>query len=284
MIEAIKALDASGYCVIKNFLSSEELTALRQCYIDNQSKAVQNKNYAVNKIGNDVVAMLFPKLEALAKIVSRHTSTKVDLLTDDCGFPDNGKINFGWHQEHESYYKFQQLQNYINLYIPIIKEHSNESGLDIVPADVLKSSIPADQYDMIISRGAAHYSCTDTASILHDDVYDKKYNIDVSLNSIKHTPEILPGDLLLLRGNTIHRTQDTNSHRVAASIRMTLGSEKINKHVLLTGGVTKQRYIANNKAVYDKLLEYFVSNNLEQATAYEIYNKFHEQIKQSSSK
>jgi len=280
MIENIQSIENTGYCVIKNFVNEHELDILITNYNSNRVNIV-NKNYSVNSVSNETVAILFPKLEQLAKTVSEHTSIKVDMLTDDCAFPDNSKINFGWHQEHESYYKFQQLHNYINLYIPIIKQEATRSGLAVVPADRLKASVPNDQFQ-IMSRGAAHYSCTENQSILHDDVFDEKFNISVSLDKIKHVPEILPGDLLVLRGTTIHKTQDTDTHRVAVSIRLTSSFDKINKNILLAGGQTKQRYMSNNSKIYQNMHNFFDSKNIEETSAYEMFGEFHNRIKQLS--
>jgi ectoine hydroxylase-related dioxygenase (phytanoyl-CoA dioxygenase family) len=113
-------------------------------------------------------------------------------------------------------------------------------------------------------------------------VFDKKFNISVNLDKIKHIPEILPGDLLVLRGTTIHKTQDTDTHRVAVSIRLTSSFDKINKNILLAGSQTKQRYMSNNSKIYQNMHNFFDSKNIEETSAYEIFGEFHNRIKQLS--
>ena len=42
---------------------------------------------------------------------------------------------------------------------------------------------------------------------------------NLEIEDVMETPEVGPGDLLLLRGNTIHATQTTEDRRLAVSLR-----------------------------------------------------------------
>ena len=59
MIENIQSLETTGYYVIKNFVTNHELGALITNYNSNRVNTV-NKNYSVNSVSNETVAILFP--------------------------------------------------------------------------------------------------------------------------------------------------------------------------------------------------------------------------------
>ncbi len=65
------------------------------------------------------------------------------------------------------------------------------------------------------------------------------------------------GDALVMRGDVIHRTQDTETDRLAASFRVTCSSTPVHRERLLSGGREKLRYIMNNHMLYAGILKCF---------------------------
>ena len=92
----------------------------------------------------------------------------------------------------------------------------------------------------------------------------------IGIESISVTPDLIPGDLLLIRGDVIHKTQDTLTHRVSVSFRVTNGNALINKNLLITGCERKQRYIKGSPELYNSILGVFEKLGKDEITANEL--------------
>lgn len=65
---------------------------------------------------------------------------------------------FPWHQDRENYWMWNDVKNYLNFYIPVVKPIVEKSNLTVVPLDRLHSRAP-EIHDRLISRGATHACC-----------------------------------------------------------------------------------------------------------------------------
>jgi len=81
--------------------------------------------------------------------------------------------------------------------------------------------------------------------------------IPKTLDHLADTPMLAAGDLLLLRGDIIHRTQDADTARVALSYRVTSRSVVVSQRRLALGGARKAEMMANNPALYQRLFAAF---------------------------
>lgn len=246
-----KDLETKGYCVLPNFLTENEIQFILNDF--NNAAISLNKNYQIKKPSLDCVRKVYSKVYALAKEIANSTDLNINMITDEYAFVDNQIINFKWHQEHEPFFTFQQLSNYAIFYMPIVKLQPNISGIDIIPFDELNKSVP-EYVDLLKSNGAREFIASGNNTIVSEDSLDTSFEIPVNFENIKVTPDIMPGDLVILRGNTIHRTQDSSTARVAFTVKFTDGEHLINKSTLLSGGATKQRMINNNKSLYNRIL------------------------------
>ena len=84
--------------------------------------------------------------------------------------------------------------------------------------------------------------------------------ISTDLGTIAVTPQLAEGDLLLLRGDIIHRTQDTDTNRVALSWRVADGATVLKRKRLAAGGVRKAEMMRNNTVLYQKVFKAFDVN------------------------
>lgn len=261
-----KDLETKGYCVIKNFLNEEDIKYILNDF--NSTKVSSNKNYKIKRPSLDCVQLVYAKVSKLAKEISSATDMNINMITDEYAFVDNQSINFKWHQEHEPFFTFQQLSNYAIFYMPVVKPQSNISGIDIIPFDELDRTVP-EYVNLLKSNGARGFIGSGNNTIVREDSVDSSFEIPVNFEDIKNTPNIMPGDLVILRGNVIHRTQDSNTARVAFTIKFTDGNHPITKSELLSGGQTKQRMINNNKSLYDRIL--LSLGNKDHITAREVF-------------
>jgi hypothetical protein len=247
-------LETIGYVYIPNFLSPSELKLLKSEY--KHSKVVENKNYAL--VHSEIAKkILGKKVKAIIDAVTEQTFLKIDHLASTINYTDTKHINFDWHQDHESFYVFQQSINHLNFYIPVVKPDPTKSGMSLVPMDKILEFVVGKQAERVVNYGATRFKVHSTYTHVIDEETGKDFNIPVNIDTIAVTPELHEGDLLLLRGDVIHKTQDVDTHRVAISIRAIDGTAPVNKDILQSGCQTKQNYINRNKAYYDTIFGLF---------------------------
>jgi hypothetical protein len=93
--------------------------------------------------------------------------------------------------------------------------------------------------------------------VVYNDTTGDTFKVSVNIENIKETPQLHAGDLLLIRGGVIHRTQDNLTNRIAVSIRCTDSSKPISKHAMLSGCEYKQNIIKSNQYTYDTMISRF---------------------------
>lgn len=241
-------LESDGYIVIPNFLSSEELERFKDDYINSTS---QFGHYGIKMVAKAVMETMSNKFMNILSDIRQSTSIKADTIIYPQLYINNQKTSFDWHQEHESWYLEQESINHLNFYIPLHKELPNKSGISVIPMHVFK-----DQKELIHNKGARRFIASDVTRVIDDDLgNDFTINFDISKYSV--TPFIMPGDLLLMRGDLIHKTQDTETERYSVSIRCTYGDKTISKSRLFSGCDAKLQYLENNSKIYNKIKSTF---------------------------
>ena len=151
------------------------------------------------------------------------------------------------------------------------KENPNTTNLSVIPQNILTDRIPA-QINKIVRQGAQRFFPKDKETLVKNDNTDEEYTLPFSIEDIAESPNLLPGDVLLVRGDTIHRSQDNLSPRVAASFRVFQNTAILNKQVLLSGGEEKQRYLKNNNTRITPILDAFEYYGRDNITYSEYYD------------
>lgn len=256
-------LRSKGYVLIPSFLSQPEIQILKQDYTA-QRVMHENENYDLKPISTDpALNALQPKIESLMENARAH-GIHVDVLSGGAYFSTAGKQHFDWHQDHESYYLYQDHYHYLNVYIPVIKPSQQLTNLSILPFDRIKALCP-EMHDKLLGRGATCYFVRDGKTIVYDSEADCKlgeFPFDVGEQAL--IPQLQEGDLLLLRGDTIHSTADTETERCAASIRLLNGKGKISKKKFFRAGQNKLRAIINNREAYNYFSTYMTKHRRDE--------------------
>lgn len=246
----LKDLETTGYTVIKGYLSPEEVRSLVNTY--SKELEAPNGNYYLALAPKEELKKIAPKIVNTLKQVSEITDIRADLMLSNALYADNRKFFTTWHQDHESFYYFQQNYHYLNFYLILKKEDANKSGLSIVPFDKLKDY---PQFDKIKGSGAKTFHPQENSTVVISQENGEIFNIPVNIDHIALTPALEPGDLLLLRGDTIHQTQDNDTDRLALSIRCTKSDALIDLAPLENPHRLKQNYIDKNLQPYLNLKE-----------------------------
>src|ERR1700712_3599618 len=123
MSENWQDLETRGFVLVRDFLSADELAALRTDY---ESRPMDhNANYNARTPTSAAIATFQARIEDVLRQVREQTSIKADVHVPTTsnyftvGVADG--VYFPWHQDHESYYVLQNHFDYLNFYLPIIK-------------------------------------------------------------------------------------------------------------------------------------------------------------------
>lgn len=139
-----------------------------------------------------------------------------------------------WHLDHFSYYLYGDHRNWLICYIPVVKPSPDLANLAIIPADVLESLAP-ELSRRIRGRGAMRFRCIEPDTLewfamrfpgqhleigdwfAIDDFDDSTmgWKISIDLERYKVVPRLEVHDLLIMRADVIHRTNDAGSDRIS---------------------------------------------------------------------
>lgn len=139
-----------------------------------------------------------------------------------------------WHLDHFSYYLYGDHRNWLICYMPVVKPSPELSNLAIIPADLLEAEDPA-LARRIRGRGAMRFRRVETDTMdwfrmrfpgqrfevgdwfAIDDFDDASmgWKIVIDLERSKVVPALREHDLLLMRADVIHRTNDAGSDRIS---------------------------------------------------------------------
>jgi len=252
-----KSLKEDGFIVLKNIITSDELKILKQDYNDAKSlpSAASNKNYHIINANKH---SLETKIKNILNEISNSISMTLDIVSTTGVYFDNNLVTLEWHQDYEAFFRWQNAINSLNFWIPIIKPNAKEDGIMILPHGALREKFPNETKKYIVGKGAQQfYNISQTKTIVVDDNTDNKIEIEGNLFETIVVPEIEEGDILIMRGDCIHRTDKNINGRVSLSIRCLNSTDIVDKNKFLSGGETKKRFIKNNPNGYRRFFKKF---------------------------
>jgi hypothetical protein len=254
-------LETRGYLVIKDFLSENELKECLDGYYraknHDLTKGFTYKNYRVFQRLED--HGLTAKLSNLLAEIRNHTDIKADYVRPSSEYFDNTVAKFGWHQDHEPYYQYQDNYNVISMWIPLIKASPQVSGIKMIPFDRLMEQCPEITTTRFLRKGAKSLLPNKNMNIttVVDDSVGDRFQLPFDIESIEDIPALSVGDLLINRCDVLHCTQDTIDHRVSLSIRCIQLAGELRRDKFYDVCAAQQRYMNNNPNTYNSILSYF---------------------------
>ncbi len=209
-------LQTRGFVVVPSFLSDAEVEDYRADFTRQAPGAISHYNHnAASPGANDRFKR---HIENVLVQIRTETDLRVDFTWAGIYFATHRGIDFPWHQDHEAYFSFQNHYDYLNFYIPIIKPRPEKSNLSVIPFDVLERECPA-IHRKVVRHGSSRFMRLGRRGLVFLDDRGTVTLMPRDIEQLAVTPELRVGDLLLLRGDIIHRTQDTDTDRVAKRIR-----------------------------------------------------------------
>ena len=249
MINNLSTIIANrGFYHFKNFLSQSETSYISQLF--NSLKISDNKNYPIKVLAiNQLPKSVFTKLDLIRANCFPNIQCEI---TNAAFFSVNtldldNSINSGLHQDHESYYFTGDHTHHLNLYLTIEKDDPSNSNLSLIPADTLMEKDR--KFHQIFTGSGASITVNDT---YFSQSKDLAYKFNFDLKSILETPQLDVGDLLLMRGDIIHSTQNQNSNRVALSVRSGRTDLVVDRNRYYPTSMNHLHFIKNNIKPYAK--------------------------------
>ena len=158
------------------------------------------------------------------------------------------------------YYTHQDAYNCVHFWIPIVKPDITQTGIDVIPHSKFEEQSPDIFKKYIKAKGAKRFLLRPPNIEMHDDEGGDLVMLDFDLNKVKETPIVGPGDLILLRGDTIHRSQlrsDNSPWRLSIAFWAFNLDAVISKERFYSGCEMKRSMIANNPTAYNELEELY---------------------------
>lgn len=247
--EDFNCLEVDGYMVVRNVVSAEVISKLKEDFNKFRARSLEhgfaNKNYQI--IHGDHLSAKIAKDAVLSTLASirKNTSVTADVISQTATYFDMSLQAVRWHQDHDPYYMWQDVYNSINFWIPIEKEHADQSGITVLPYSVLRKHRP-DLADKFEKSGARDFLCWEGQTKVTDDTNDEVYMLDFDFDKFGVVPKLLPGDMLIMRNDLIHKTQSFKGKRIAVSIRC------FPKH----GTITKEFLLAKSREKTSRMLKF----------------------------
>jgi hypothetical protein len=253
-------LETKGFLVIQNFLDKQEISEVTDIYSEilnqYQNTGSVNKNYSI--LRGTLPANILVNARKLLEVINQKTNLKTNLITNQTAdYLDNQLLNFGWHQDHESYFKWQNAYNDLNFWIAISKPSETEAGLQVIPQNELAYKNLTIFEEQILGKGAKLFLPSTNSTIIHDTETGQVTTLPFSINDLSYTPTLFVGDLLLLRGDLIHKSQSSTVPRLAISFRAINKNQILSKKKFYGGSIKKQVMIFNHLKAFQPIIDAF---------------------------
>jgi hypothetical protein len=248
------AMRSRGVVVVPRFLDEAELESLRADYLA-KSVAI-NRNLTIKDVSAACIQRVSGRLRDVAERVRAAAGIDADHLTGGNYFAIDLGVNEPWHQDHESYFLFQQHYHYLNFWIPIVKPERARSNLSFVTHDALAARAPAISERMVGGGATRAVQVRGGTTLLFDDGGGRAH-LDFALDEVAASPPLDAGDLVLLRGDVLHRTQDAATPRVAVSFRMIASQSSVSRRRLVSGSAKKRDMMLKHSWPYVCALDYY---------------------------
>ena len=294
-IELTNKLKSKGYFVIKNFLKKKDLDNNFLNYLKKKDKFVDG---VIHGIDNKFYSKINEKISQLASgiqcknieisnkkfcyfsiKIKKSKNKKPKLLKPFNVFKDpkvlpGGVLN--WHIDHYTYYFHKDHKNYLICYLPILKPNKNYSNVALIPYDTLKKR-DLNTFIKIKHRGAVRFRKVETDTkpwfdlrfkkntkvgnwYALDDYLDNvngwKLNIDLEKNKI--VPKLNVYDLLIMRADVIHKTNDAVTDRIAIRCDILPNKARYEQSFLGFLIICFKYFFETNKAQYN--LKRYINN------------------------
>ena len=211
------SLQTHGYIVVPDLLSKETIDRLIADYHNDLATGPRELYKQIGVIISTNSHGLDNIINRLMTQIRDNTDIKVDFCYPWLDYFNNNDVSYTWHQDPDQYLLWQNNYNSLNIWIPLIKPEGDKDSLCVVPADRVS------KYRRILQgQGVTWFTDGNNGTTLMvDNCTGQEHTLNLSLDALGEVPILYPGDALVMRSDTIHKTQIKTHTRLAASIKCT---------------------------------------------------------------
>ena len=214
------SLEERGFCVIPAFLSREEIDFLVEEFdaSPDYSPPTKTKHAAVraNATGRkEAFQRIAPRMEEFAQGVTGAKAALYQIL-----YTQTPATDLSCHQDHATFWLTEYNRSHLIFWIPLVKPSRTGAGLHVIPWDRLREKSPR-VFNLCRRSGASNLHSLRNGGTLYVSDWSGVHwhEEELEVEEVMETPEVGPGDLLLLSFNTIHATQTSDDRRLAVTLR-----------------------------------------------------------------
>jgi hypothetical protein len=233
-------LEHRGFVVVRGFLAPDDVAVMLDGF--DKGKPPEEYPFGFKIMGRAPLKAAWSKIEPALAEIRQQTSIQVDeinFLTLSHYITTRLAERTSYlHQDFDVDYRLTRDHiNYLNFWIPLRKPDRSRSNVTLIPFDAWRAR-SCDEHAPFVGSGGYRFISHDGRTAVYGDKGHVLANgetvaperiLTFDLEDIAETPELDVGDLLLMRGDVIHRTQDSDTDRVAASVRATHSGKVISR-------------------------------------------------------
>lgn len=242
-------LTTKTYHIERNFFTPDVINSFLCEYSKRETYTPFNKYYAT--IPTDpqwIESEIGGIVRNITSKITKETGIRCDCTISSAFLSIKHGVNFGWHQEHDKQYQSlidtDDYLNFINIWVPLIKPDKMQSNLDVIDMSKLVKLCP--EAHQLVGRGATNLMPKHDHTVIRSGCGKEDFIIPFNIESIKQTLEVEVGDAIVMRGDCIHKTQDTQTERVALSLRRINGDLDMYSRQVVANAHKLQHYVDNS--------------------------------------
>lgn len=238
----------TGFAIVPGFLSAAEIAALVDEFTAVAQGDTRNPNFTgLRFAGRDIRKRFAPKIVAAAR---QATGASFNKLRAGIYYATRLGIELDWHTDTSSYYVYP---SFVNLWIPLVKPDRRRSGLDVIDFAAFEARCP-EPAAQLRGRGGTRVVVRNGKTVFHDSDRLRYHEVpDPELmDALAVVPELGPGDLLMMRSDVFHRTQDADTDRLAISFRVVDSKAIVTRQMLASMGPAKFNNMARMRSQFIK--------------------------------
>ena len=220
-------LQTKGYVVIPRALTPELVEALVTDF--RRGAPPEKYPHGFKLVSRRALNKVKPLIESFLEEIRSETTLEVDTINfltySHYVTTELAKKVSCLHQDFDLDFQLTgEHVNYLNFWTPIIKPERERSNLRVVPLDAL----PLEARERLVGGGGHRFIVEAGRTVVEGQ--GERFELDLDIEERGVDLPTLAGDLVVLRGDVPHRTQDVDTLRVAASVRATASNKTIKKN------------------------------------------------------
>ena len=220
-------LETKGYVLVPGAFGPELLEALVADF--ERGEPPEKYPHGFKLIGRRALKTVRPLIESFLTEIRTQTELQVDTINfltySHYVTTRLAKKVSCLHQDFDLDFQLTgEHKNYLNFWTPIIKPERERSNLRVVPLDAL----PLEVRDRLVGEGGHRFVVEGGRTTVEGQ--GARFDLAGDIDSLGVDLLTSAGDLVVLRGDVPHRTQDVDTLRVAASVRATASSKTIKRN------------------------------------------------------